>query len=198
MRFRLPNPPRLPSRLRPALSVASICLALAGCGGSQEPEPPEQPQTTAKPQTLLERDVIETGLKADARLGYRARLDEICLAADRALDRAAKQELPSGEGDEPEPTRAELQRFYDEVVVPTRQGQLEAMQRVERPGSGSSTDLDAVDVYLGEFLEATRALGADLALIKEPGIEETAFDQAERLAADAGLRRCSGDSSEEE
>ncbi len=159
--------------LKLALAAALACLLFAACGTDEEAEP--QPFSA---DSLPKED--------RATRIFRRRFQQVCAAADRALAQAELEEFGAPGPDNPPPTRAELQRFYEEVVVPTRRGELETLVRIEPP-----SDLDeAVAAYLAELDAATTALAADLALIRDPGLEETAFTEADAAADAAGLPRC--------
>lgn len=165
------------TRLRATLAAALAAFALASCGDDQDDAPQPLAGTPTEVGVADESPAVRRFLR---------RFQEVCVAADRALAHAELEEFGEPGPDNPPPTRAELQRFYEEVVVPARRGELEALARVERPPELEA----AASAYLAEHEAATRALGEPLALIRHPGIEDTAFDQADVAATAAGLERC--------
>lgn len=165
------------SRLGTTCALLAVVIAgFAGCGDNDEPR-----------GLGSELSGTSDGDAADDHelRGVRRRVNEICSATERALRRAALEELGEPAADQPPPTRAELQRFYDEVVVPTRRGALKAMRRVTEAG-----DSARYDAYLAAVADGINALDDDLAIIRTPGIEDSALDGARAEARIAHLGRC--------
>lgn len=163
------------SRLPTAWALLAIIVAvLAGCGGESERRSVGSELSGTTGDAIADRELR----------GVRRQINEICGATERALRRAALEELGESTADPP-PTRAELQRFYDEVVVPTRRGALEAMRRVTEAGGSAR-----YDAYLTAMADGINELDDELAIIRTPGIEDSALDTAKAEARAARLGRC--------
>jgi hypothetical protein len=154
--------------------VTALALLVAGC----DEDEPQQLADGADGAPAAEEDPA-TGT-------FRKSFEEVCRATDRALAHAQRQELGTPGEEAEKPSRAELQRFYEEVVVPARRAEAETLARIEPPSELQS----AVDAYLAEHAAATELLAAELALIRNPGIEETALAKADAAADAAGVPRC--------
>lgn len=104
-------------KLKPLLfsSLASLALAVTGCGGSDSTGPP---------------------LTADE---FIVRGDEICQSG--AEDRA--KEAAEWFGDDPRPSRAKRRSFVADVVGPNYRGQLEQLRELSPP-QGDEARIDEI------------------------------------------------------
>lgn len=149
-----------------------MALALSACGGDDE----------QRAQRFLPDLEAPEGHSTEAA---RKRFNDVCFATDRALDRAERQEYGRPDPDDP-PTNAQVQRFVDEVEVPTRRGAITSMRRIDVP---PQLEVQAA-AYLDAYEAGMAALAADLAVIRDPAIQDSALSHSRALAGDAGLARC--------
>lgn len=172
-----------------ALAALATALLWAGCGSDEE----AADQAAGEAQSLTTEGApadLPSGSEQLGRIGFRMQADELCLATQRALSRAELEEFGKPGPDTPPPTRAERQRFVEEVVAPTWRGVAESLLRVPEPEAKT----DDFDTWIDAIVAGVRELGEPAAILRDPSIEESALDDAEKAAADLGLRRCSEDS----
>lgn len=177
------------------VALLAALLLVAGCG---EDDPasdgvPERP--ISAPEVVQPDSDSPTGVAPATEgdgfdLSFRKRADELCLATQRALSRAELEEFGKPSKDTPPPTRAERQRFVEEVVAPTWRGVAESLLRLEAPEAREAE----IQAWISSLIDGVRSLGEPAAIIRDPGLEESALDDAEKAASDAGLRRCAEES----
>jgi hypothetical protein len=147
-----------------AVLASTAALAFAGCSGGDD-------STSASTAAALTADEWAT------------QADQICAQGDKDQQAAIKQFFQqNGISGNQQPTAAQFEQLATEVVIPTIQEQIDAIKALPIPEDTSD--------QVQQFLDQAQA---DLDEIKnDPSqiINESAFDNTEKLAQGLGLQNC--------
>jgi hypothetical protein len=147
-----------------AVLASTVALAIAGCGGGDD-------STTASTTAALTAEQWAT------------QADQICAQGDKDQRAAVSQFLQEqGLGPNDQPTGAQFQQLATEVVIPSIEDQINAIKALPIPEDAS----DQVQQFLDQAQADLDKLKADPNQI----IDESAFDDTEKLARDLGLQHC--------
>ena len=147
-----------------ALAIAAMAFAAAGCGGGDD--------------TTVTAGVSGATGASGAPLSkseFITQADAICKQGNAQINQAGKQEFSGGQ-----PSQSELEQFYTDELIPDVQDELDQIRALPAPEG----DEDQVNEILDAADQATQKIAAD------PTSADTAFDQADQLAQDYGLKEC--------
>jgi hypothetical protein len=153
-----------------AVAAATAALGMAGCGGDDETTTTDtgaSEATEAPGVALSADDFVQQG-------------NAICRAGNQELD-AAAETLLSGE-----PSDADVEAYVTDTLVPSIQGQVDAIRALPAPEELSGD----VETFLDDAQAALDELEADPSLLaSEP---DEVFADVNQQAQDLGLTECAG------
>ena len=155
-----------------AILAALGAIAVAGCGGDDE----TTESTTAVSGTS---GVVGAALTEDE---FVSQANAICKAGDKEVNQAGN-ELFGGQ----QPTEAQIEQFAKDILVPSVQGQIDAIRALAPPediAGDVTTFLDDAEAALGE-------IAADPSLLQASDNEGPFADVNEQADA-LGLTECAG------
>ncbi len=144
-----------------ALAAAIGAVAVAGCGDDDD-------ETTTAAEALTEEEFV-------------SQANEICAAGDEDIDQVANETFGGGQ-----PSRAELEDFVGDTVVPSIQEQIDSISALSAPEEIA----DDVNTFLDDAETALAEVEADPVQII--GGDEGPFGDVNRQAEALGLTRCAG------
>jgi hypothetical protein len=112
-----------------------------------------------------------------------AKADAICKQGNQAINKAAHDTFTQGQ----KPSSAEIEKFATDTVIPSIQEQITAIRALPAP----SGDEDQVKALLDAVQASLDKVKADPSLLTQQN--STAFDQANQMAKDYGLKVCGKD-----
>lgn len=147
--------------LTPLALVAAIgAVAVAGCGDDDDDA------ADGSGETLTEEEFV-------------TQANQICAAGDEDIDQAANETFGGGQ-----PSRAELEDFVGETILPSIQEQIDSISALSAPEEIA----DDVDTFLEDAETALAEVEADpVQIIAGDG---GPFDDVNRQAEALGLTRC--------
>ncbi len=152
-----------------ALLAALGALAVAGCGGDDE--------TTEATTESGASGVTGTALTQEE---WATQADAICAAGDKEIN-AAGNELFGAQ----QPSEAEIEQFANDVLVPSIQGQLDAIRALTPPEDIA----DDVTVFLDDANAALDEIRDDPSLVAVSD-SESPFADVNAQADELGLTKC--------
>jgi hypothetical protein len=108
----------------------------------------------------------------------------ICAKGNKEIDAAAKKTF-----DKQRPSSAELNRFAEDTLIPSIQGQIDGIDDLSAPAG----DEDQVNAIVDEAQSALDKGKADPSLLVSE--KNDPFSKANKLANDYGLKACGGNES---
>jgi hypothetical protein len=156
-----------------ALLAALGALAVAGCGGDDE--------TT---DTTAVAGASGVGGIALTQEEWAEQADTICATADKEID-AVGEELFGGQ----QPSQDQIDEFVTDALVPSVQGQLDAIQALTPPEEIA----DDVTAFLDDANAALDEIRDDPSLAASEG-GDSPFADVNQQAKDLGLEECGSDS----
>jgi hypothetical protein len=147
-----------------ALLASIAALAVAGCGGGDD-------STSASTSAELTADE------------WVAQADQICAQGDKDQQAAIRQFFQdNGISTSQQPTAAQFQQLATEVVIPSIEEQINAVEALPVPEESA----DQVDAFVEQADADLEKLKSDPSQV----IDEGAFDETEKLARELGLQNC--------
>jgi hypothetical protein len=156
-----------------ALLAALGALAVAGCGGDDD--------TSSTTGTSGTSGVTGTALTQEE---WAKQADAICATADKEVD-AAGEEIFGGQ----QPSQDQIDGFVTDTLVPSIQGQLDAIRALTPPEDIA----DDVTSFLDDANAALDEIRDDPSLVSANG-DEGPFTEVNQQAKDLGLAECGSSS----
>ena len=156
-----------------ALLAALGALAVAGCGGDDD--------TSSTTGTSGASGASGTALTQDE---WAKQADAICATADKEVD-ATGRELFGNE----QPSQDQIDEFVSDTVVPSIQGQLDAIRALTPPEDIA----DEVTAFLDDANAALDEVRDDPSLVSAEG-GDSPFADVNATAKELGLQECGSDS----
>jgi hypothetical protein len=162
-------------RPRPVIALALLAavgaLAVAGCGGDDDESTTAAAEgaTGVSGAALTDDEFVEQG-------------NAICNAGDKEIEQSAEG-LFGGQ----QPSEADLDQFATDVLVPSVQGQIDAI-RALTPPEESAEDVTA---FLDDAESALDEIEADPSLVAASD-DESPFADVNVQADEIGLTACAG------
>jgi hypothetical protein len=150
-----------------ALAAAAAALIVAGCGGDDADTATTSSSTTDATAISVEQ--------------WTTQANRICVEGEKATQRTAAQRF----GGEP-PTGSELDEFGTTVLVPSLQGQHDAIAGLPRPEAEGET----IDELLSALQEGIDAIDEDPSVLVQGTDSVPAIQDATALAQELGLTDC--------
>jgi hypothetical protein len=111
-----------------------------------------------------------------------AQADAICKKAHTALDQAFSKAFAGNQ----QPNQAQLNKFAVEELVPTVQGEIDDVSKIDPP----SGDADQVNAIIGAAQSGVDKIKADPAVLS-PQVKFDPLGRNHRLARAYGMKECS-------
>jgi len=154
-----------------AVAAATAALGVAGCGGDDE-------------TTIADIGASgTTGASVVATLSaddFAQQANAICRAGNQELDAAAETLLGG------EPSDADVEAYVTDTLVPSIQGQVDAIRALPAPEELSGD----VETFLDDAQSALDELEADPSLLASE--QDEVFADVNQQAQDLGLTECAG------
>jgi hypothetical protein len=156
-----------------ALLAALGALAVAGCGGDDD--------TSSTTGTSGASGASGTALTQDE---WAQQADAICAAGDKEIDATGREIF----GDQ-QPSQDEIDQFVTETLVPSIQGQLDAIRALTPPEDIA----DDVTTFLDDANAALDEIRDDPSLVTASGSDQP-FSEVNAQAKELGLTECGSNS----
>jgi len=154
--------------------LLAVGLIAAGCGGDDETT-----TTTAGAGGASGATGVSGPLSKEEWI---TKADAICKQGDQEIDQEAQQVF----GGDQQPSQEEQEQFVTETALPNTQEQIDQIEALPPPEG----DEDQVNAILDAAQSGIDETKADPSLLREGGGGADPFAEANKLAADYGLKVC--------